>query len=103
MYHAQFSNQRMLDHIIFPVLHRQLCETHSFHVTMHHAGRQRAVPSPSLEESILNILADRFESSTRAVAYHFIFRGIGEFRRLQKSHMKCIYTKKKIKQRNRTI
>ncbi|GFT46051.1 hypothetical protein TNCV_3475661 [Trichonephila clavipes] len=70
MYHAQFSNQRMLDHIIFLVLHRQLCETHSFHVTMHHAGRQRAVPSPSLEESILNILADRFESSTRAVAYH---------------------------------
>ncbi|GFU58719.1 hypothetical protein TNCV_932631 [Trichonephila clavipes] len=30
----------------------------------------RAVRSPSLEESILNVVAVRPESSTRAVAYH---------------------------------
>ncbi|GFW29212.1 hypothetical protein TNCV_4132871 [Trichonephila clavipes] len=51
-------------------LHRQLRETCSFHVTRYDAGRRRAVPSPSLEEDILNVVADRPESSTRAVAHH---------------------------------
>ncbi|GFW76704.1 hypothetical protein TNCV_4944211 [Trichonephila clavipes] len=41
----------------FQWLHRQLRETRSFHVTRHDAGRQRAVRSPLLEESILNVVA----------------------------------------------
>ncbi|GFW06212.1 uncharacterized protein TNCV_36871 [Trichonephila clavipes] len=50
-------------------LHRQVHETRSFHITRHDAGRQRAVRSPSLE-SILNVVAVRPQSSTRAVAHH---------------------------------
>ncbi|GFU16819.1 hypothetical protein TNCV_923211 [Trichonephila clavipes] len=38
-------------------------------VTRHDAGRRRAVRGPSLEKSILNIVADRPESSTRDVAH----------------------------------
>ncbi|GFV72474.1 hypothetical protein TNCV_1069061 [Trichonephila clavipes] len=38
--------------------------------TKHDAGRQRPVSSPSLKESILNVMAVRPESSTRAVAHH---------------------------------
>ena len=37
--------------------------------TSHEAGRRRAVRSPILKENTLNIVADRSESSTRAVAY----------------------------------
>ncbi|GFV17143.1 uncharacterized protein TNCV_3633061 [Trichonephila clavipes] len=70
MYHAQFPERRMPDHRIYQRLHRQLRETRSFYVTRHDAGRQRAAPSPSLEESILHVVADRPESSTRAVAHH---------------------------------
>ncbi|GFY06617.1 DUF4817 domain-containing protein [Trichonephila clavipes] len=69
-YHAQFPDRRMPDPRIFQWLHRQLRETRSFHVTRHNAGRRRAVLSPSLKESILNVVADRPESSTRAVAHH---------------------------------
>ncbi|GFY28532.1 hypothetical protein TNCV_4149631 [Trichonephila clavipes] len=47
-----------------------LRDTRSFYVTRHNAGRQRAVRSPSLEESILNVVAVRPESSTRAVAHY---------------------------------
>ncbi|GFY26183.1 hypothetical protein TNCV_354991 [Trichonephila clavipes] len=36
----------------------------------HDVGRLRAVRSTSLEESILNVVTDRPESSTRAVAHH---------------------------------
>ncbi|GFV45309.1 uncharacterized protein TNCV_2037621 [Trichonephila clavipes] len=60
----------MPDHRIFQLLHCQLRETRSFHVTRDDAGRRRAVSSPSLEESILNAVTDRPESSTRAVAHH---------------------------------
>ncbi|GFU30055.1 HTH_Tnp_Tc3_2 domain-containing protein [Trichonephila clavipes] len=41
-----------------------------FHVTRHDADRQITVRSPRLEDSILNAVADRPESSTRAVAHH---------------------------------
>ncbi|GFV30161.1 hypothetical protein TNCV_96381 [Trichonephila clavipes] len=37
---------------------------------IHDAGRQRAVRSPSLDESILNVVAVRPESRTSAVAHH---------------------------------
>ncbi|PRD27373.1 UNVERIFIED_CONTAM: hypothetical protein NCL1_35529 [Trichonephila clavipes] len=60
----------MPDHRSFQRLHRQLRETHSFHITRHDAGRRRAVSSPGQEESILNVVADRPESSTRTVAHH---------------------------------
>ncbi|GFV38786.1 hypothetical protein TNCV_1983411 [Trichonephila clavipes] len=60
----------MLDHGISQRLHRQLRETRSFHVPRHNADRQRAVRSPILEENILNVVAFRPESSTRAVAHH---------------------------------
>ncbi|GFX01953.1 hypothetical protein TNCV_371421 [Trichonephila clavipes] len=52
----------MPDHRIFQRLHRQLCEKRSFHVTRCDAGQRRAVPSPSLEESILYVVADRPEA-----------------------------------------
>ncbi|GFW33248.1 hypothetical protein TNCV_2859261 [Trichonephila clavipes] len=51
-------------------LSRQLRETSSFHVTIDDVGRRRAVCSPSVEESIVNVVADRPKSSTRAVAPH---------------------------------
>ncbi|GFW91578.1 hypothetical protein TNCV_4499981 [Trichonephila clavipes] len=65
MYHAQFPDRRMLNHRIFQWLHRQVLETDLFHVS-----RRRAVQSPSLEESILNAVADRPKSSTRAMSHH---------------------------------
>ncbi|GFT01368.1 uncharacterized protein TNCV_3214991 [Trichonephila clavipes] len=72
MYHAQFPDLRMPDHRIFQWLHRQLHETHLFYVTRHEACQLRAVVecSPSLEKSILSIVADRPESKTRAVVHH---------------------------------
>ncbi|GFW25672.1 uncharacterized protein TNCV_1309331 [Trichonephila clavipes] len=82
MYHAQFSNQRMHGRRIFKQLHRQLHETHSFHVIIHStsddAGQRKAIRCPSLEESILNVVADRPESSTRAVAHHGLGLNLGE-------------------------
>ncbi|GFW24072.1 hypothetical protein TNCV_4951161 [Trichonephila clavipes] len=69
-YHEQFPNRRILNHRMFQGLHRQLRETHSFHVTRHDADRRSAVRSPSLAERILNIEADRPESSTSVVAHH---------------------------------
>ncbi|GFW25456.1 hypothetical protein TNCV_3721841 [Trichonephila clavipes] len=50
-------------------LHRQLREIRSFLVTRHNTVERRAVRSPSQEESILNAVADRPQSSTRVVAY----------------------------------
>ncbi|GFV68260.1 uncharacterized protein TNCV_1875421 [Trichonephila clavipes] len=70
MLQVQFPDRRMPNHRIFQWLHRQLHETRSFHVTKHDAGRQRAVRSPSLKESILNVVTHRPESSIRAVAHH---------------------------------
>ncbi|GFT34023.1 hypothetical protein TNCV_4384741 [Trichonephila clavipes] len=60
----------MPDYKICQRLYRRLCETRSFLVIRHDSGRQRAVRSPSLDESIFNVMADRPESSTRAVAHH---------------------------------
>ncbi|GFT19324.1 hypothetical protein TNCV_3263301 [Trichonephila clavipes] len=42
-------------------LHCKLRATFSFHVTRHDAGQRRAVRSPSLEESILKVVADSHE------------------------------------------
>ncbi|GFW63514.1 hypothetical protein TNCV_401801 [Trichonephila clavipes] len=70
MYPAKFPDRRMPGHSIFQQLYVQLRETRSFHVTRYYAGRQRSVGSPSLEESTLNVGADRLVSSTRAVAHH---------------------------------
>ncbi|GFW75053.1 DUF4817 domain-containing protein [Trichonephila clavipes] len=70
MHHAQVPDRRMPDHTIFLRVFRQLREKRSFHITRHDAGRRRTVSSPSLEESILNVVADRPESSTRAVAHY---------------------------------
>ncbi|GFX09912.1 uncharacterized protein TNCV_3565901 [Trichonephila clavipes] len=70
MYNEQFPDRRVPDHIIFLWLHRQLCETRSFHITRHDANQRRAVSSPNPEESNLNVGADRPGSSTRVVAHH---------------------------------
>ncbi|GFU79959.1 hypothetical protein TNCV_578391 [Trichonephila clavipes] len=59
----------MPDHRNFQLLYRQIHEIRSFHVTSHGSGRQRAVRSPRLEESILNVVIDRPESSTRTIAH----------------------------------
>ncbi|GFY23935.1 hypothetical protein TNCV_4896161 [Trichonephila clavipes] len=70
MYHAQFLDRRIQD------------QTESFssytvnfvkhvpftHVTRHDAGRRRGIPSSRLEESILDVVVDRPESSRRTVA-----------------------------------
>ncbi|GFU75613.1 hypothetical protein TNCV_2863281 [Trichonephila clavipes] len=61
MYQAQFPDRRMPDHRVFQWLHRQLRETHTFQDIRHGPGRRRAVRSPSLQESILNTVADRPE------------------------------------------
>ncbi|GFS94063.1 hypothetical protein TNCV_1810841 [Trichonephila clavipes] len=71
MYHAQLLGRRMPDHRIFHWLHRKLRKTRSFHVNKHDAGRRRAVGSPSLEESILNVVPDRPESSVRRARWPF--------------------------------
>ncbi|GFS54524.1 uncharacterized protein TNCV_1742771 [Trichonephila clavipes] len=70
MYHAQFPDRRMPDHRTFQRLHRQLREIRSFHATRHDAGRRKAVRSPNLERSTLNVGAGKPESSARAVALH---------------------------------
>ncbi|GFX16754.1 DUF4817 domain-containing protein [Trichonephila clavipes] len=70
MYQAQFLDRRMTNYRIFLRLHCQLRETRSFHITRHDPGQRRATRCPSVEESILNAVADRPESSTRAVAPH---------------------------------
>ncbi|GFW69984.1 uncharacterized protein TNCV_1404371 [Trichonephila clavipes] len=59
-----------MNHKIFQRLHRRLREMRSFHVTRHDAGRRRVVRSLSLEESILNGVADRPESRTRTDVHH---------------------------------
>ncbi|GFT95258.1 hypothetical protein TNCV_3325761 [Trichonephila clavipes] len=41
-------------------------------VSRHDAGQRRSVRLQSLEESILNVVADGSESSTRAVAHHVL-------------------------------
>ena len=68
-HHAQFSDWRMPDHRIFQWLHYQLSETGSFYLTRHEASEQRTVHSPSLEESILNTVANRPKFSARAVVH----------------------------------
>ncbi|GFT81510.1 uncharacterized protein TNCV_3673611 [Trichonephila clavipes] len=45
-------------------------ETGSIHFTSHDAGRRRPVRSPSLKENILNVVPERPQSSTRAVAHY---------------------------------
>ncbi|GFV66285.1 transposable element Tcb1 transposase [Trichonephila clavipes] len=77
MYHAQFPDRRMLNHRICQRLHRQFRETLSFRFTRYDAGQQRAVHSPSLEESILSVGADRPKSSIRHVALHKSFKTTG--------------------------
>ncbi|GFW47128.1 hypothetical protein TNCV_55811 [Trichonephila clavipes] len=56
----------MPDHRTFQGLYRQLREICSFHVTRHNACQRRDVRNQSLEGSILNVVAVRPESSTRA-------------------------------------
>ncbi|GFY13008.1 hypothetical protein TNCV_665741 [Trichonephila clavipes] len=46
-------------HVQFPLINKCRITKCSFHVTRHDAGRRRTVHSPNLEESILNIVADR--------------------------------------------
>ena len=69
IFQAQCPNRQMPDHSIFQLLHRQLSETDSFHLTKHEGGRRRTILSPRLEESIFNIVADEPKSSTRAVTH----------------------------------
>ncbi|GFU71652.1 hypothetical protein TNCV_3035921 [Trichonephila clavipes] len=69
MYHELFPDQPMPHHRIFLRLHRQIPDTF-FLVTRYDAGQRRAVYSPSLEESLFNVVADTPESSTKVVAHH---------------------------------
>ena len=69
IYCVQFPDRRMQDHRIFQRLHRQLSETVLFNLAIHEASRPRSVHNPSLKGRILNIMADRTESSTRAVVH----------------------------------
>ncbi|GFY06162.1 hypothetical protein TNCV_3108411 [Trichonephila clavipes] len=61
MHHAQFSDLRIPDHRTFQRFHPQLRETHSFHAMRYDAGQRRPVFSLSLEEGILNVMADRLD------------------------------------------
>ncbi|GFW30789.1 hypothetical protein TNCV_4089091 [Trichonephila clavipes] len=63
-------------------------QTRSFHVTRHDAGRRRAVTSSSLEESLLNVVTDRPESSTRAVAHHNVLENVQKCQEELKNSLK---------------
>ncbi|GFW93802.1 DUF4817 domain-containing protein [Trichonephila clavipes] len=54
----------------FQRLHLHLRETRLFHVTRQYASRRKVVRRSSLEKTILNVVADRSESSARAVVHH---------------------------------
>ncbi|GFX59775.1 hypothetical protein TNCV_1778141 [Trichonephila clavipes] len=56
-----FPDRQMPDHRIVQRLHRQLRGTRSFYVTRHDAGQRKVEHSSSLEERILNVVADRPE------------------------------------------
>ncbi|GFW37268.1 hypothetical protein TNCV_2632521 [Trichonephila clavipes] len=66
-YHAKFPDRRSQK--FSAITSSTSRNTRSFYVIRHDAGRQTAVRSPSLEESILNVVDVRPESSTRAVGY----------------------------------
>ncbi|GFT89249.1 uncharacterized protein TNCV_4385621 [Trichonephila clavipes] len=66
MYHVQFPDRRMPNHKIFQLLQRSHLQRLSFYVTKYDAGRRRPVRSPRLEESVLNVLADRPEFGTKS-------------------------------------
>ncbi|GFU66470.1 uncharacterized protein TNCV_3807131 [Trichonephila clavipes] len=53
-----------IKHRISQRLHLQLRETRFFHDTRHDDGRRRAVRNSSLEESILNVVADRVKNKS---------------------------------------
>ncbi|GFW33749.1 fatty acid synthase [Trichonephila clavipes] len=95
----------MPDHRIFQRLHYEHRKTRSFPVTRHDDGQRRAVRSPSLEERILNVVADRPKSKTRAVAHHASYdpddlrgKNIGVFigNSLLESTELCLYDIKSI-------
>lgn len=68
LYHERFPNRTMPDHKIFPRLHRQLCDSGSFHVKRPDAGRWRHVRDPEMEERILRECEDNPSTSTRSIA-----------------------------------
>ncbi|GFT52905.1 hypothetical protein TNCV_1460131 [Trichonephila clavipes] len=70
LYHAQFPDRRERYYRIFKGYIAIFCETRSFLVTRHDADHRRAVRNSSLEEIIFCVVADRPESSTRAIAHH---------------------------------
>ncbi|GFX12008.1 hypothetical protein TNCV_2997921 [Trichonephila clavipes] len=71
MYRSQFPNRRILVHRIFQRLHHQLRETRLFHVTSQRWSTKSCTQSkPECILSILNVVYDRPESSTRSVAHH---------------------------------
>ncbi|GFU36860.1 hypothetical protein TNCV_3580701 [Trichonephila clavipes] len=97
MYHAQFPDRRMPNHIIFQRL-RQLSKTRSFHVTRHEVGRRKAVRSPSVEEKKIFKLCI-IHPSTRPDAHHVsvsgqtVCRGLNE-KRLQVFHFRHVQASK---------
>ncbi|GFX16390.1 hypothetical protein TNCV_32641 [Trichonephila clavipes] len=71
MYHAQFLDRRMPDHRIFQRFHRQLQKLiRSTSSDMMLIDEELAARSPSLEKSILNVVYDKIQSSTRDVAHY---------------------------------
>lgn len=70
MYQEQFLHRQMQNHRTFQRLHCHLLERGSFHVTRNEAGLKDLYAVQSLEEIILNFVANRPESCSRAVAHN---------------------------------
>ncbi|GFV36407.1 hypothetical protein TNCV_2234541 [Trichonephila clavipes] len=61
--------QALMGHRIFQGLHGHLRDRRSFHLTRHDEDRRKVTRGPSLEESILNVVDNRPESSKRDVVH----------------------------------
>ncbi|GFX18364.1 hypothetical protein TNCV_4306651 [Trichonephila clavipes] len=66
-YHVRFLDRRMPHNRIFQRVNGELHEIRSFHVTRQDAGQRRAVSIPSLDKSILNVLADRPKNCSSSI------------------------------------
>lgn len=68
LYRERFPQRPVPDRRIFQRVHRQLCETGSFHADRRDAGCSRTVRTPHRIEAIVDDVDERPDGSTRAMA-----------------------------------
>lgn len=72
LYQERFPNRVLPCNKTFSTIHRRLAETGSFsHQKTGNSGRQVSVRTPELEESILDVIADHPNKSTRELGLQF--------------------------------